>query len=313
MSKAPTLRYFVSETYGKNTPDPTDAVVDADVHLETDLAVMEDAIENGDPEEIKLLGAGFPVKINSRGREISLPRHLAGIMESWHDSYRDILAKHDVFNGLFINYAPRDHRFRNGPSFYEVETDSGLRIVTTFPGDMLSGIRDRIKRIVEIPNENNPLFGDTAQFRSRDVHRYLRRDHSYPTTYLSDDQADTVLKSKYFGNGVEGIPIDFVDIYGNIVGEDDSEVRERLLEVAQSSSRNIRITINGIQKEGEASHSLTEGRDGCILAYPNGNHIDVVRKWKEGEDSTFTTENSAFVQFERPRETESGIHIDFMR
>ena len=315
MRTTPTLRYFVSETYGENTPDPTEAVVDADVHLETDLSVMEDALTHGDEEEIRLLGGGFPTKINSRGREVALPRHLAGIMENWHDAYAEVLRDHGVWNGLFINFAPRDKRYRNGPPFYEVETDSGLRIVTTFPGDMLAGIREHVHRIMEIPNERNPLFSDFDQFRSRNAHRYLRRNHRYPTKPLADGEADDVLSTTYFGNGVEGLRLKFVDIYGNMIFEDDAAVRRKLQQVAVSGERGATVSVsNGTvkqSKQGEVAHSLTEGTDGAILVYPNGRNIDVVRKWREGESSTFTTENSAYKLLGSPEELHSGLHIRF--
>lgn len=311
MRNTPTLKYFVSETYGGNSPDPTQAVADADVHLETDLSVMEEALRHGQEEEISLLGGGFPTKINSRGREIALPHHLAGLMENWHDEYADELRKHGIFNGLFVNYAPRDKRFENGPPFYEVETDSGLRIVTTFPADMLAGIREHIHRISQIPNKGNPLFGDTAQFRSRDAHRYLRKDHNYPTTELRDGDADDVLTTRYYGNGVEGLRIKFVDIYGNMIGEGDDATAEKLLATAQSDERGVKVLINGHEKEAEAAQSLTQGTDGEILVYPNGGNIDIARKWREGESSTFTTENSAYKRFESPTELESGIVITF--
>lgn len=313
MRSTPTLRYFLSETYGKNTPDPTEAVVDADVHLETDLSVMEDALENGDEDEIRLLGGGFPTKINSRGREIALPRHLVGIMETWHDKYAEVLREHGIFNGLFINYAPRDKRFRNGPPFYEVETDSGLRIVTTFPADILSGIKEHVQRIVEVPNEENPLFvNDYDQFRSKNAHRYLRRNHPYPQRQLTDEEAEEALTTTYFGNGVEGLRLKFVDIYGNMIFEDDPAIRERLQQLSQSDERNVSLDIAPhSQKQGEVAHSLTEGTDGGILVYPNGGNIDVVRKWQEGETSTFTTENSAYKLFGSPEELHSGLIIGF--
>ena len=312
MRSSPTLRYFLSETYGKNTPDPTEAVVDADVHLETDLSVMEDALVNDDEDEIRLLGGGFPIKINSRGREIALPRHLAGIMESWHDRYAEVLREHGIFNGLFINYAPRDERFRNGPPFYEVETDSGLRIVTTFPGDMLAGIREHVRSIVEVPNEGNPLFSDFDQFRSKNAHRYLRRNHSYPKRHLTDEEADDVLTTTFFGNGVQGLRLRFVDIYGNMIFENDPAVRERLQQISLNDERAVTLNVNQKQsKQGEVTHSLTEGTDGEILVYPNGDNIDVVRKWKEGETSTFTTANSAYKLFGSPEELHSGLTIRF--
>lgn len=312
MRSTPTLRYFISETYGRNTPDPTEAAVDADVHLETDLSVMEDALEQGNEDEIRLLGGGFPTKINSRGREIALPRHIAGIMESWHNTYVGALREHGIFNGLFINFAPRDKRFRNGPPFYEVETGSGLRIVTTFPGDMLAGIRERVHRIVEIPNEGNPLFSDFDQFRSRNAHRYLRRNHPYPTKTLSDTEADEVLRTTLFGNGVEGLRLQFVDIYGNMIFEDDLAVREKLQQIAQGKERKVTLELVGrVSREGEVTRSLTEGTDGEILVYPNGRNIDVARKWREGETSTFTAKHSAYKLFGSPEELYSGLIIRF--
>ena len=67
MQNTPTLRYFVSDTYGSCIPDPTKADVDADVLLETDLSCIEGAMVYGDQEELVRLGAGYPVKINSQG------------------------------------------------------------------------------------------------------------------------------------------------------------------------------------------------------------------------------------------------------
>ncbi len=203
MHSAPTLKYFVSDTFGSNAPDPTRSPIDADVHIGTDLAYLEGALEDGDADEIRALRGSFPVKINSRGREIALPRHLAGIMDNWHTEHADLLREHDSFNGFFSNYAPRTKEFRNGPPFYEAETSSGLRIVTTFPADVLWGIRDKVHALYLIPNEDNPLFGDNEQFRSKNVHRYLRKNHSFPRKTLSDGEANDTLENRHFGNGVD--------------------------------------------------------------------------------------------------------------
>lgn len=311
MRTTPTLRYFISDAYGADSPDPTQAVVDADVHLETDLSVIEDALANGDEHELDQLGGGFPTKINSRGREISLPRHLAGLIHSWHDKHEDVLKDRGIFNGLFINYAPRTKAFRNGPPFYEVEMNSGLRIVTTYPGDMLAGIRGDVHSIAEIDNEGHPLFGPKAQFRSRDAHRHLRKENPYPKKFLQDNDADDILRTQHFGNGVEGLRIKFADTYGNIVAEPDELVKKKILHAVNQGLKDVRIRINGVELPGQAALSMTDAPDGTIAIYSNGENIDLIRKWKDGEDSTFTTENSAYVLFGRPKEVETGIVVEF--
>jgi hypothetical protein len=311
MSNTPILRYFVSDTFGANAPDPTQAHVDADVHLETDLSILVDALENGDDDDLWLLRAGYPTKINSRGREVALPRHLVGIINSWHNKYGRLLWDKGQYNGIFVNYAPRTSRYKNGPPFYEVETNSGLRIVTTFPGDMLAGVHDSVHVIHEIPNENNPLFGNKAQFRSKDVHRYLRRGHQYPKIKLLDSAADDILRERHYGNDVDGLRFKFADIYGNMIAENDPEIRRKIEEAVRQGKTNVRISINGIDLPGEAALSMTDATDGAIAIYPNGPNIDVIRKWEEGNDSTFTTANSSYVQFGRPKENVQGFTVHF--
>lgn len=329
----PDFRYYVSEAYGGNTPDPTTAPIDPDVHLETDLSLLEDAIYCDDPDEFKRVGAGVPPKINSRGREISLPRHMIGILVSWQNKYAEALREHNVFNGFFQNYAPRDERFRNGPPFYVVEfadrqgDDAALRMVTTFPGDILKGVRDQVRYIAQIPNEGNPIFSDAEQFRSKDAHRWLRRNASdkYPVSKLSDGEAADALETEYYPVSTEGLPLKFVDTYGNMIFENNHAVRQLLLSAAESSDRQVKLSVNGITHQAEATTSLGRGTDGSFLVYPNAGNIDVVRKWRKGESSTFTTNNSAFRQFSRkaedgdeshnglilPQEIKSGLRITF--
>lgn len=307
----PLLRYYASETYGASCPDPTQSPVDPDVHLETDHACLEDALANNDHNELLRTGAGTPTKINTRGREVPISRHVAELMENWHRKYQAEMKKHGVYNGLFINYAPRDEQFRNGPPFYEVETGSGLKIVTTFPGDMLKTIRDQVHRLAEIPNEDNPLYDNEEQFRSRVVHRYLRSNHTLPTKELTDGAAADVLDREYFRHEHPGLTVQYVDIYGNLICESNAAVLANIQETARQTNRDVGITIGDSTLTGEATTSLTSGTDGRVLVYENAGHIDVVRKWKKGEDAATTTRESAYYQFGKPVELQAGLQIDF--
>lgn len=318
MSNTPTLRYFLSETYGPVVSDPTLAQSDPDVIVETELSELEDALQH-DEQGMQRLSAGTAHKINIRGREIALSRHIIGILQEWHRAYGEALAAKNAYNGAFVNYAPRDLRFRNGPPFYIAEMENNLRIVTTFPGDVLATVREDVKRITEIPNEHNPVFGDTAQFRSRDAHRWLRRNanDTYPEISLSDEKQHDVLHEEFFHADVEGLRLEFVDIYGNMIFENNAEVQAAVTQAA-GNNENLKVSMNDVTVEDvEPTRSLTEGKDGSYLIYPNGNHIDLVRKWTALDTPEDTVEKSIFRNLRHPesgklpRELYSGLKISF--
>ncbi len=307
MKNTPTYRLYLSDAYGKNEPDPTQATLDIDAIIETDLACMEDCFENDDRDEMERLAGGFPIKFNTRGRPVTIPRHVAGLLSSWHEKYAEKLKEFGIYNGLFVNFAPRIKKGENGPLFYEIEMEDPWKAVTTYPADILAGVRERFRSVAEIPNE---VFQGT-QFRSRDAHKWLRKNHKRPKRYLDDQEIERLMLERKLSLHNGRLPIEFTDIYGNLICRDDAEVRKKLLEVAQDQRNQIDVTIGKKTLEGEAAVSLGNGTPGKLLVYPNGGHIDIAQKWENGKETTFGDEESAYHLFEKPRELVQGVIIKF--
>jgi len=79
-------------------------------------------------------------------------------------------------SGLFVNSAPRTSIVSNGDPFYLAEFDEAIRIVCT-PLEVLASVRDRVRRLFFLPNENNGLYGPREQHRSSFTPRLLAENH----------------------------------------------------------------------------------------------------------------------------------------
>lgn len=296
----PSLSYFLSDTFGPEITDPRQADKDADVYLETDLSRLEDVLRHGGDDELKQFQAHE--KINIRGRELAVAQHIVRLLQGWHVECRKLIAERKIYNGLFVNFAPRTEENRNGSNFYIAETDSGLRIVTT-PLEVLDPIANYIKHLERVPNEDSGLFENGTQFRSKSVHNALRWNRQYNTEPAGLEELNPNPATKE-------LRVRYVDIYGNIVayGGDQTELAERLVEEGKRHTK-LGITMNGVQLEGEAAVSMAQARPGNIVVYPNGGaetqNIDVIRKWNE-------TRESAYEIFKGPKEGEAQVAIEFL-
>ncbi len=303
----PTYSLLLSDTYGSFNDDPLQAPFDPDVTTLTDLAIVRDAIEHGDQE---LPSLRYNQKVPIRGREEALAHHLLHLLVDWHDQYEDILRSADIYNGVFINAASRD-RIGGIEPFSVAETDNNLRVVTSNLS-YLSGIKNRVKSLKTIPNQDNHLFPNGTQFRSEVTHLLLRRNNTKAklvernTSDIPHDSKDNDLR------------VQFVDTFGNLITGNErttEEILPRLTQAAHSERRRIKIIIgeNGSHQTlpGYASTSLEAGETGKVLAYENGRHVDIVRKWLPGESAKVTTEKSAYVLAGRPTERQAKVRIAF--
>ncbi|MDD4287754.1 MAG: hypothetical protein PHO20_06090 [Candidatus Peribacteraceae bacterium] len=306
--RTPILEYFLSDTFGRAEPDPLRAERDPDALLATDLARLAHVLENGNSAQIERFHAHE--KINTNGRPAIAP-HLAKMLVEWNDRYRELLERHDVFTGLFVNDAPRDQDAGGDPSeFFIVETDNHARIVGT-PITALGTIAPHVAHVWKIPNtDNGGLWEDGTQFRSATAHRALDRDHRFRAEVVDP----SIINAQ---DSLRSLKIRFIDTYGNIVcygGEQATteHIARLLLALSEQQQRRIRITIGNVTREGEAAHSLEDGRPGTLVAYPNGGnptrpHIDIARKWSPGDRT------SAFELLQRPSEGNADVRIETIR
>ena len=106
------------------------------------------------------------------------------------------------------------------------------------------------------------------------------------------------MNDRKFSEYKGALPLQFVDIYGNLICGDDAEVRQKLLDVARDQRNQIQIMIGKKTIQGEAAESLGSGTPGVCLAYPNEGHIDIAQKWHNGVKTTFGDEESAYHLFD---------------
>ena len=300
-SNLPRIEYLLSDTY-TGIQNPLHAEKDPDAYAETDLSRLHDILSYGEPEELRQFQRCE--KIGIRGREEALSRHVLLLMEQWHDRHRKLLEGAGVFNGVFVNYALRTEKGKNGDPFFVAETDGGLRVVAS-PLSALSAIRPHVVSLTEFPNTGNGLFEDESQFRSAHTHNLLRRNTPY--LLLPRNPADIPVDSSEWKWLVQ-----FVDIFGNLVtGGGEAEHISRLIAAARNAHRAVRITLGDRTLQGEAAQSLAEATPGVISIYPNNGNVDIVRKWRHGETAEETAGKSAYAAFGRPPELKTPVKVEF--
>lgn len=119
---------------------------------------------------------------------------------------------------VIANAAPRrdDDRVKNGSNFYLAILDNGVEVYAT-PLDALQFVRDRIKNLFEIPNEQNPLFdGEREQFRSSIIGRFCERPEHLREWYPLEKEGES--PGDRFGIPKQDHPIQlaYFDRFGNI-------------------------------------------------------------------------------------------------
>lgn len=310
MRTEPTLKYYLSDTYGPRNENPLTADRDVDVFLETDLSRLEYAMQHGGQQSLDVLQ--IHEKMNIHGRERAVSQHIVELLERWHDQYRHLLEKQGIYSGLFVNYASRDIENDNGEEFYVLETDGGLRIVAS-PLASTDSIREHVIRAWRVPNTGSGVFPDGTQFRSRDAHNLLNKDHPYAIEKLNINELAPV------DERLRDLRLRYVDVYGNLItsGQKTSDLRAQILQAAPEHRR-ARVIVGDVALDAEAAASLAQARPGVLSVYPNGGNphspnIDIVRKWKPGDDRDGTSvRESAYQQFQKPLEGESNVQIQLL-
>ncbi len=172
--------------------------------------------------------------------------------------------------GLFINSAPRTEENNNGHPFFRAELDHGLTVVAT-PLTVLSGVRDKIRKLYRLPNDNNGLYdGSREQHRSSLTPRLLADNHG-----LDLDEIDP--------SEIPELPphceLAYVDRFGNLVisgvGKDIDKIRQA---IAENVGGSIAILIGRVRYVG-VGRSLSSAKPGATVIYDNDGDVEIVTKW----------------------------------
>ncbi len=301
------LEFRLSDTYGGREMDPTAPnTPDIDVLLETNLARLACILQNAPIAIIK--NTRIERECSVFGRGIPVGQHIARIANQWTVKYGKLLAKHNLKIGLFINAAPRVGEKKRPEPFHIAENGHGLRIVS--PEQGIDLIRNDIARLACIPNINSGIWDDGDQHRSRVVHNALvcEKGIRLRERDIGGPDMDDLTTRK----------VRYCDIDGNLItyfggehcefGRDVTELQAR---ADNSEDRSISITVGDRTLKGFATHGLEDGKEGDIIAYPNGGNpenpnIDIVRKYNTKNRGP---EESAYAYFGHPREGETEVTI----
>jgi hypothetical protein len=273
----PTRTYLFSDTYGRSGGE----------------------LHEDDPDAIILTDMrSFPLERVRRtfdlfGREGIAP-HIVRLATEGQDALREGLripasergACAATTTGIFVNAAPRVGR-DNGTPFYVAEIGA-VRVVTTSLA-ALSPVRDRIESLAHLPNDGSALYGAGEQFRSSYTPILLASGHGLP---LVKDDASIVPEES------DDWTLAYVDRFGNMV----TRCLDPLTRWSGISPMGaaVKLTVGSITRTVTLGEHLATVEPGALSLYPNGN-LDIVRKWKEGESATVRLEESAYMQFGRPR------------
>lgn len=273
----PTRTYLFSDTYGRSGGE----------------------LHEDDPDAIILTDMrSFPLETLRRtfdlfGREGIAP-HIVRLAVEGQDALREGLrvpasereACAKTTTGVFINAAPRVGR-DNGTPFYVAEIGA-VRVVTTSLA-ALSPVKGRIDSLAHLPNDGSALYGAGEQFRSSYTPVLLATGHGLP---LIEDDISIVPEES------DDWTLAYVDRFGNMV----TRCRDPLARWSDVSAggATVKVTVGSITRTVALGEHLATVEPGALSLYPNGN-LDIVRKWKEGESATVRLEESAYMQFGRPR------------
>lgn len=204
--------------------------------------------------------------------------------------------------GLFINSAARTKEGENGQPFYRAEFEEGLVVVAT-PLSVLAGVRDAVKKLLELPNEGNGLYdGQREQHRSSFTPRLLAENHG-----LNLKEVDPASIPKLPAGG----RVIYVDRFGNLVLTDTGETgaysfSERITKnIGETIKLGVRKTLDPTSRD-LISHdviigkSLAKAAPGTLVAYGNDGNIEVVAKWDKRWTTQERLERSAYKQFGEP-------------
>ncbi|PIR54162.1 hypothetical protein COU75_02240 [Candidatus Peregrinibacteria bacterium CG10_big_fil_rev_8_21_14_0_10_42_8] len=277
--------YLFSDTYGRSkSPFDQD---DADALISTDFR-------------------SFPLMPVRRvfdiyGRE-NVMNHMVMLILEMHEETekckhmpkeaKDEFAKTQT--GIFINAAPRTETHQNGAPFY-LATAGAVRIVTT---DLraLSWVKEKIKTLSVLPNIDNGLYGPEEQFRSSYTPVMMFPDHGLS---LEDQPLDLIPDFDDLR-----WELAYADRFGNMISySKNPELHwEEVLKAEKENGGYIKVIVGNVSQRVKIAHSLRDAEPGALVMYqnPNGGHLEIVRKWEDGEDRYTRLHQSAYLRFAKP-------------
>lgn len=193
--------------------------------------------------------------------------------------------------GLFINSAPRTNDGKNGEPFYRADFDANLCIVAT-PLSVFSSVRNEVKKLQALPNEDNGLYGEWEQHRSSFTPRLLADNHGLRLLDI-DPSAIPALPA--------GCTVAHVDRFGNlvlsIVGEDKERIHKIMIE---NQGETLSVRIGAVARDIYIGTSMGAAEPGTLVFYHNDDHIEIICKWSPDWAPDERLEHSAYAQFGRP-------------
>ena len=196
--------------------------------------------------------------------------------------------------GIFINAAPRTETMQNGAPFY-LATSGSVRIVTT---DLraLSWVKDKIETLAVLPNNDNGLYGPEEQFRSSYTPNMMLTDHGLKLEEQSLDLIPDFDEQKW--------ELAYVDRFGNMISysRNPEEHWKEALKAEKENGGYIKLIVGNVSQRVKIAHSLRDAEPGALVMYPNpnGGHLEIVRKWEDGEDRYTRLHQSAYLRFAKP-------------
>ena len=277
--------YLFSDTYGRSkSPFDQD---DADALISTDF------------RSFPLYGIRRVFDIY--GRENVMNHMVMLIMEMHKEAERSTHmtpeAKEEFKNtqtGIFINAAPRTETNQNGAPFY-LATSGSLRIVTT---DLraLSWVKEHIETLSVLPNKDNGLYGPEEQFRSSYTPCMLFTDHGLKLEEQSLDLIPEFDQDRW--------ELAYVDRFGNMISYSKNPEAhwKDALKAEKENGGYVKLIVGNVSQRVKIAHSLRDAEPGALVMYPNpnGGHLEIVRKWEDGEDRYTRLHQSAYLRFAKP-------------
>ncbi|MBI2641863.1 hypothetical protein HYW87_04740 [Candidatus Roizmanbacteria bacterium] len=195
--------------------------------------------------------------------------------------------------GLFINSAARMEANNNGQPFFRADFVENLVVVAT-PLSVLSGVRDSVRKLLELPNENNGLYdGEREQHRSSYTPRLLAENHGLPLK-----EADT--------SCIPELPasckLAYIDRFGNLVFSEAGapEAQSILARIAKDGDRAVQLRIGDVVQTTTIGQSLSGAEPGSLVIYENDGGVEIVSKWDKDWTIQQRLDNSAYEQFGEP-------------
>ncbi|MFH1286370.1 MAG: hypothetical protein ABII02_01305 [Candidatus Magasanikbacteria bacterium] len=226
-------------------------------------------------------------RFDNYGTSPSYNRYIVEAAERLHTQHQP-----DRRTGLFINSAPRTKKDSNGQPFYRAELDHGLVVVAT-PLSVLSGVRDRVRNLYRLPNEQNELYdGSREQHRSSYTPRLLADNHGL------DLEAVDLTEIPELPPHCE---LDYVDRFGNLViGGDEESITQLQYDVRGVDRKPFRLRIGNRGSKVYAGESLAASDAGRLTIYPNDTDVEILSKWDPRWSHKERLSRSAWSQFGKP-------------